>query len=177
TRDGLTTNDGRYNASNGAYSAVYTSPDMVDEIRITANNIDAALGRGSAQVQMLTRSGGNAFHGALFYTNNNSKFTTQPYFANLNGSERSYTNRNQFGGRLGGPIKKNKAFFFVLIDDQRYLEKTNFVATVLTEPARQGIFRFLTQGATGANAGVSRRNGNAFSTTPSVNLQGQIYKA
>src|SRR5262249_14851366 len=54
TRDGLVTNDGRYNNSNGAYSAVYTSPDMVEEIRITANNVDPALGRGSAQVQMRT---------------------------------------------------------------------------------------------------------------------------
>src|SRR5688572_10507262 len=57
TRDGLVTNDGRYNNSNGAYSAVYTSPDMVEEIRVTANNVDPALGRGSAQVQMRTRAG------------------------------------------------------------------------------------------------------------------------
>ncbi len=57
TRDGLVTNDGRYNNSNGSYSAVYTSPDMVEEVRITANNIDPALGRGSAQVQMRTRAG------------------------------------------------------------------------------------------------------------------------
>src|SRR5213596_1894596 len=63
TRDGLVTNDGRYNNSNGAYSAVYTSPDMVEEVRITANNIDPALGRGSAQVQMRTRAGSNEYHG------------------------------------------------------------------------------------------------------------------
>jgi hypothetical protein len=46
---------------------------------------------------------------------------------------------------LGGPIKKNKAFFFVLIDQQRYVEKQNVVSTVLTAPARQGIFRYLTK--------------------------------
>jgi len=177
TRDGLTTNDGRYNSSNGAYSAVYTSPDMVEEIRITANNIDPAFGRGSAQVQMLTRSGGNAYHGALFYTNNNSKFSAQPWFDNLTNAERSYTNRNQFGGRFGGPIKKNKAFFFVLVDDQRFLQKQNFVATVLTAPARQGIFQYLTQGAAGVNGGTSRKNGNAQSTTPSVSLTGQTLTA
>jgi hypothetical protein len=150
---------------------------MVEEIRVTANNVDPALGRGSAQVQMRTRAGGNDFHGALFYTNNNSKFTTQPWFQNLTGAPKSYQNRNQFGGRLSGPIKKNKAFFFVLIDDQRFLEKQDFVATVLTEPARQGIFRYLTEGATGANGGTARRNGNAFSNTPSVNLSGQTYAA
>src|SRR5438093_230713 len=174
TRDGLVTNDGRYNNSNGAYSAVYTSPDMIEEVRVTANNVDPALGRGSAQVQMRTRAGGNEYHGALFYTNNNSKFTTQPWFQNLAAAPKSYRNRNQFGGRLGGPIKKNKAFFFVLIDDQRFLEKADTVATVLTPTARQGIFQYLTEGAPGSSGGTARRNGNAFSNTPSVNLAGQI---
>ena len=174
TRDGLTTNDGRYNNSNGVYSAVYTSPDMVEEVRITSSNIDPSLGRGSAQVQMRTRAGGNEFHGAVFYTNNNSKFNAQQWFSNLARAPKDYRNRNQFGGRLGGPIVQNKAFFFVLIDDQRFLEKQDFVTTVLTEPARQGIFRYLTEGSVG---GTTRRNGNAFATTPSVNLVGQTLTA
>jgi len=176
TRDGLVTNDGRYNNSNGAYSAVYTSPDMVEEVRITANNVDPALGRGSAQVQLRTRAGGNSFHGALFYTNNNSALSTNTWFQNLTAATapKSYTNRNQYGGRIGGPIIKNKAFFFVLVDNQRYLEKQDFVTTVLTKEARQGIFRYLTEGTP---QGTSRRNGNANSTTPSVDLNGQILTA
>ena len=171
TRDGMVTNDGRYNSSNGAYSATFTSPDMVEEIRVSTNSIDPALGRGSAQVQMRTRSGSNGFHGALFYTNNNSNFSAANYFNNLIGAPKDYNNRNQYGGRLGGPIKKNKAFFFVLVDDQRYLERVNVVSTVLTAPARQGIFRYLTAGSPG---GTARRNGNATSTTPSVDLAGNI---
>jgi len=174
TRDGLVTNDGRYNNSNGSYSAVYTSPDMVEEVRITANNIDPALGRGSAQVQMRTRAGSNDYHGALFYTNNNSEFAAMPYFQKLAGAPKSYQNRNQFGGRLGGPIKKNKAFFFVLIDDQRFLEKQDYLVTVLTEQARAGIFRYLTEGTPG---GTTRRNGNIFSSTPAVNREGQPLSA
>ncbi|PYS37679.1 MAG: hypothetical protein DMG14_20440, partial [Acidobacteria bacterium] len=172
TRDGLPTMDGRYNDWNGAYSAVFTSPDLVEEVQIIVNSIDAAAGRGSGQVKMQTRSGGNDFHGALFYANKNSALASQAWFQNLVGAEKTYGNRNQFGGRLGGPIKKNKAFFFVLIDQQRYVEKQNVVSTVLTGPARQGIFRYLTEGGTGANSGASRRNGNAFSTTPSVDLNG-----
>jgi hypothetical protein len=169
TRDGMVTNDGRYN--NGAYSAIFTSPDLVEEVRISTNSIDPSLGRGSAQVQMRTRAGGNDFHGALFYTNNNSDFNALNYFQNLQGQKKDYQNRNQFGGRLGGPIKKNKAFFFVLFDDQRYVERVNVVSTVLTATARQGIFRYLTAGAPG---GTARRNGNAFSATPSVDLNGNI---
>src|SRR5215510_10035539 len=126
---------------------------------------------------MQTRSGGNDYHGALFYSNRNSALASQGWFQNLVGAQKTYANRNQFGGRLGGPIKKNKAFFFILLDEQRYVEKQNVVSTVLTEPARQGIFRYLTEGATGANGGASRRNGNAFSTTPSVDLSGNTLAA
>src|SRR6185369_13065429 len=123
SRDGLTTNDGRYNASNGAYSGIFTSPDMVEEVRVSSNNIDPSLGRGAAQVQMRTRAGTNDFHGAVFYSNNNSFLNSQTYFQNLNHSAKSYANRNQFGGRVGGPIMKNKMFFFLLSDDQRYMGK------------------------------------------------------
>ncbi|HEV3334299.1 MAG TPA: TonB-dependent receptor [Bryobacteraceae bacterium] len=169
TRDGMITNDGRY--ANGAYSGIFTSPDMVEEVQISTNQIDPALGRGAAQVQMRTRGGTNEFHGAGFWTNNNSAFNANTYFSNLQGQPISYANRNQFGGRVGGPIKKNKAFFFFLTDDQRYITKTQFVAPVLTAQARQGIFRFLTAGSAG---GTARSNGNAFSTTPSVDLNGNV---
>src|SRR5215475_11757064 len=141
------------------------------------NSIDTAANRGSGQVKMQTRSGDNDFHDAFFYSNRNSALAAQDWFKNLVGAEKTYSNRNQFGGRLGGPIKKNKAFFFVLIDEQRYVEKQSITSTVLTAPAREGIFRYLTEGATGSNGGTSRRNGNAFSTTPSVDLNGNTLTA
>src|SRR5262252_5871212 len=162
TRDGLTTNDGRYNSSNGAYSAIFTSPDMVEEVRVSSNNIDPSLGRGAAQVQMRTRAGTNEIHGAAFYSNNNSVLNSQTYFQNLNGSAKNYANRNQFGGRLGGPILKNKMFFFVLTDDQRFMGKVTQGTLVLTQPARQGIFRYSTD----------HRNGGTSSTQPSVDANG-----
>jgi hypothetical protein len=163
TRDGLVTNDGRYNNSNGAYSAIFTSPDMVEEVKVTANNIDPTIGRGAAQVQMRTRAGTNEFHGAGFYTNNNSAMNAQTYTANLQGAAKNYLNRNQYGARLGGPIIKNKAFFFFLTDNQRFLDKITDNALVLTDTARAGIFRYSTD----------HRNGAAFSgTNASVDGQG-----
>jgi hypothetical protein len=162
TRDGLVTNDGRYNSSNGSYSAIFTSPDMIEEVRVTQNNVDPTMGRGSAQVQMRTRAGTNEFHGAAFYTNNNSFLNSQTYFQNLQHAAKNYANRNQFGGRVGGPIIKNKMFFFVLTDDQRFLDKTTVNTLVLTQQAKQGIFRYSTD----------HRNGAANSTTPSVDTLG-----
>jgi hypothetical protein len=171
TRDGVVTNDGRY--ANGAYSGAFASPDLIEEIRVSTNQIDPALGRGAAQVELRTRSGGNDYHGAVFWANNNSYFNAAPFFQNLNAQPNNFANRNQYGGRVGGPIKKNKLFFFFVTDDQRYLGKQADIATVLTPTARQGIFRYLTSGNTGANGGAARTNGNAFAgATASVDTNG-----
>ena len=174
TRDGLPTGDGRYLDWNGAYSGTFTSPDLVEEVQVNVTSVDAAVGRGSGQVRLQTRSGTNDFHGALFYSNQNSKLAAKSWFQNLAGTDKDYLNRNQFGGRLGGPFIKNKAFFFFLFDGQRYLSKDETVGLVLSPEARQGIFRYLTSGAPGSAGGTSRRNGNAFSTTPSVDLAGNV---
>jgi hypothetical protein len=96
------------------------------------------------KVQMRTRSGTNEFHGAAFYTNNNSVLNAQTYFQNLQRASKNYANRNQYGARLGGPVLKNKLFFFVLTDNQRYLDKATVNALVLTDSARAGIFRYST---------------------------------
>src|SRR5215475_7383807 len=177
TRDGLPTADGRYLDWNGAYSGTFTSPDLVEEVQVNVTSVDAAVGRGSGQVRLQTRSGTNQFHGALFYSNENSKLAANNWFQNLVGTPKNYLNRNQFGGRLGGPIIHDKAFFFFLFNKQRFLSKEETIGTVLTPEARQGIFRYLTSGAPGSAGGVSRRNGSAFATTPSVTLQGNVLTA
>src|SRR5499426_2461353 len=174
TRDGLPTGDGRYLDWNGAYAGTFTSPDLVEEVQVNVTSVDAAVGRGSGQVRLQTRSGTNAFRGALFYSNQNSKLAANNWFQNLVGTEKDFLNRNQFGGRVGGPIIRNKAFFFFLYDGQRYLSKQETIGTVLSAEARKGIFRYLTSGATGTAGGTSRRNGNAFSTTQSVDLYGNV---
>src|SRR5215471_15420958 len=107
---------------------------------------------------MRTRAGTNEYHGAAFYANNNSFLNSQTYFQNLQHAQKNYANRNQFGGRLGGPIIKNKMFFFVLTDDQRYMGKIKQNTVVFTDLARQGIFRYDT----------THRNGAVNSTTTSI---------
>ena len=78
----------------------------------------------------------------MFWNNRNSMLDANNWFNNFNNATSDWQNRNQFGGRLGGPIVKNKTFFFFLIDEQRFLDKENFVGTVLTDQARQGNFRY-----------------------------------
>lgn len=132
-------------------------------MRVITAPVDAESGRGSGQVQMVTRSGTNQFRGSAFWNNKNSALFASNWFNNFNGVPKNWENRNQFGARLGGPIIKNKTFFFVLVDEQRDIFKQTFVGAVLTPQARQGIFRFFpgvdNQNAVGSNPSVDR-NGN-----------------
>jgi hypothetical protein len=161
TRDGISVNDTRHNDV-GAMSIVYTSPDLVEEVRVITTPADAEMTRGNAQVQMVTRSGTNQYRGSAFWANRNSAIDSSTWFNNFNGVAKDYYNRNQYGARLGGPIIKNKTFFFVLAEGQRFITKTTTLGNVLTAPARQGVFRYY--------PGVQA--GNAISSNPTVDLQG-----
>jgi hypothetical protein len=161
SRDGVSVNDTRHNDS-GAFSVTHTSPDLVEEVRVIVAAADAEVGRGGGQVQMATRAGTNQFRGSVFYTNRNSALDASSWFNNLNQVAKNYYNRNQFGGRFGGPIIKNKTFFFALYDGQRFITKDTVVGNVLTAQARQGIFRYF----------PGAQSSNARSNNPSVDLQG-----
>ena len=158
--NGISVNDGRYQT--GVYSATQLSPDLVEEIRIVVSPADAETGRGSGAVQVSTRSGTNQFRGSLFYANHNSALDSNAWFNNFNGIKTAYSNRNQFGGRYGGPIFKNKTFFFGVYEGQRTVQRANINSPVYTAQARQGIFRYF--------PGV--QNGNALAANPTVDVLG-----
>ncbi len=163
-RDGVPVSDGRYDV--GVSASTYVSPDLVEEVRVIVAPADAEMGRGSGQVQMATRSGTNQFRGSVFWTNRNSALSANSWGNNFNGADKDYKNGNQFGARLGGPIIKNKTFFFFLFEGQRYVTKQQFTGAVLTREARQGIFRFF--------PGV--QNGNVLSNNPTVDKFGNPVK-
>jgi hypothetical protein len=140
TRDGISVQQGRY--ANGVYASTFTSSDLVEEVRVIITPADAETGRGSGQVQMRTRSGTNDFRGSLFWSDRNSMWDSNTFANNFNGVKKNYLNRNQFGGRLGGPLIRNKSFFFFLYDGMRTVEKTVVTIPVLTAQARQGNYRF-----------------------------------
>ena len=143
TRDGINIQDGRYEF--GAYAAVFTSPDLVEEVRVIVGPSDAETARGAGAVQMVTRAGTNAFHGSVYWTNSNSAMQANTWFNNFNRVGKNYSNRNEYGARLGGPIIKNKTFFFAFFNGQRMLTKESVVGTVLTQQARLGNFPILSR--------------------------------
>ncbi|MDT8067331.1 MAG: carboxypeptidase regulatory-like domain-containing protein [Terriglobia bacterium] len=102
-------------------SVVYNpNPDTVAEFRVLQNNYTAEYGRnGGGIVSVVTKSGTNQFHGSVFDYLRNDAMDANSYFNKVNGLPRDVLKRNQFGATLGGPIVKDKFFFFVGYQGQR----------------------------------------------------------
>ena len=101
--------DGGFNM-NTFYNAAadYPNPDALQEFSVSTRTVSAVFGRGTAAVSASTRSGTNEFHGTAFEFLRNKHLDARPYFA----PARTEFKRNQYGGTLGGPIVKNRLFFF-----------------------------------------------------------------
>src|SRR5215510_12345017 len=160
--------------------------DRVQEVHVISSPADVEYGRGMGQVQLVTRSGTNQFHGSLFEEHRNTILNANNWFGNAAGTNR-FTGKqiqprpillsNQFGGRIGGPIIQNKTFFNFYYEGQQQVAKDNVIANVLTAPARGGIFRFYpgfqNANVTGANP-TADISGNPIlprGADPSLQLQ------
>jgi hypothetical protein len=117
--------------------------DQVAEVTLSTSNANPSLGNGAAQVTFTTPSGTNKYKGGLFWFNRNNEFAANPWFSNANRTPRPFLNQNQIGGSLGGPIKKDKLFFYANYEAFRLRQQTAGTRVILTESARQGIFTYL----------------------------------
>ena len=99
---------------------VNPNPDTIAEFRILSNNYTAEFGRSAGGVvSMVTKSGTNQFRGSVFDYLRNDALNANTYFNNSAGQARPVLKRNQFGGTVGGPIIKDRAFFFFGYQGQR----------------------------------------------------------
>ena len=161
-RDGIDMNDNR--SPNGVYSITTINPDLVGEVRLILAPVDVELGRGNGSIQYTTRSGTNKFTGSAVWTFRNTALDPNTWANNRSQTvpltasaetkalaaqgkadlalEPNWTNTQQGTISVGGPIIKNKTFFFGLFDlytnHMRSLD--NFI--VLTPCAQQGIIRY-----------------------------------
>ena len=89
------------------------APDTIQEFRVQTANFDAAYGRGSgANVDLVSRTGTNSFHGSVWEFVRNNIFNANDFFSKLDGQPRPELKHNQFGAMIGGPIRRDKTFFF-----------------------------------------------------------------
>lgn len=121
--------------------------DQVAEVTVVSSNASASSMGGSAQIQFVTPSGTNSFHGSGYWSNRNNYFAANTWFGNQAGTARPFLNQNQVGGSLGGRIIKNKTFFYTNYEAFRLKQQTAQNHTVLTPDARNGIFTYLVGGA------------------------------
>ncbi|HXX01211.1 MAG TPA: hypothetical protein VEJ00_08360, partial [Candidatus Acidoferrales bacterium] len=107
--NGLQVND----IDGGAQGVPIPNPDTIQEFKVQTGQYDASFGRNAgASVNLTTRSGANQFHGNVFEFFRNTVLNANDYFVKQTGQPRGVLDQNQFGGTLGGPIKRDKAFFF-----------------------------------------------------------------
>ena len=117
--DGVTANN--YEQNGGIQVPTYTlSPEAVEEFNVQQSNFSAEFGfTGATVVNMITRSGTNRFHGSVYDFLRNNALDSNDFFSNSSGIPLPGLQRNNFGGTVGGPIRKNKTFFFFDYDGLR----------------------------------------------------------
>jgi hypothetical protein len=118
------------------------NPDSIQEFRVLTSNFTAEYGRSAGGIiTEVTKSGTNAFHGSAYDFIRNTAFDANNFFSNLNGQPRQVLHRNQYGGTVGGPIKKDKLFFFLSFQKQQLSElQVGASATLPTAAELQGNF-------------------------------------
>src|SRR5688572_29825905 len=182
-RDGIMVQDQRW--PTGINAATVMNPDMVGEIKLIVAPVDAELGRGNGAIQISTRSGTNQCHGAATWNVQNTALNPNSWSNNRVQPVRNlpnWSNINQGTISAGGPIIRNKTFFFALWDMNFNRGRANTYVTVMTPCARNGVFRYfdgVNNGAfgaattTGANAttAVVDVNGNPVPPTPGAPLR------
>jgi Carboxypeptidase regulatory-like domain/TonB dependent receptor-like, beta-barrel len=114
--------------------------DQVAEVTVSTSNASSSASGGSSQVQFVTPSGSNAFRGAAYWSNRNNAFAANTWFNNKSGTKIPFLNQNQAGGTLGGPVIKDKLFFYANYEAFRLKQQSTYNTTILTDTARKGDF-------------------------------------
>lgn len=141
TLDGIDVNEQQ---SGQAFTPVLrVTPDSIQEFRVTVSNPTATQGRSSgAQVSLVTRSGTNEFHGSLYHFHRNTRHAANDFFNNRSDIDRPKLLRNLFGGSIGGPISRDRAFFFFNYEGRRDRSEATALREVPLAHLGQGIFRY-----------------------------------
>lgn len=171
--------DPYFNINNSGASNLTIGQNEIEEATVIANPYGGNYGQLSgAQVTYVTKSGSNDFHGNALYWWNGRYMNANDWFNNENGSPRPFSNANQWAARVGGPILKNRTFFFVDTEGLRFVLPNVFSVTVPTQafataalanvnnlqPAEAGMYQKLFdlwQNAPGAGSAVPTPNNAA----------------
>jgi hypothetical protein len=177
TVDGINNNSGAFRSGGTSFFAtVPPRLDAIEEVNITTGGLGADAGaEGAMGIRFVTRRGTNSYHGGGFFQYVNEKLNSNNYFNNARGLPKPRARRNEFGGNFGGPILRNKAFFFVNWEEARVPNVVIVNQSVLTDEAARGVFRY--RGTDGVERtadllAIARANG--FPGAPDPIVAGQL---
>jgi hypothetical protein len=146
TIDGIEANES--SVPNPVSNLYRINPDNVQEFKVTTNNATAEEGRNSgASISIATRSGTSEFHGTGFIFFRNDALNSNDWYANAQKTPKPVIRMGQYGFEVGGPIKKDKTFFFGSwqynrVDFTQPIDQTFGIPIVYTAQARAGVFRY-----------------------------------
>lgn len=149
--DGIDNNSGSTNLQESTVQVIQPPPDALQEFRIQTRTYSSEFGTSAgAVVNASIKSGTNAFHGDVWEFVRNDKFDANAYFDNQRRQPRGHFSQNQYGATIGGPVLKNKTFFFGDFQFFTSRKATSVQSTVPTPLMKTGDFRELP--STGPNA-------------------------
>jgi hypothetical protein len=147
-----TAGSGQYSGTNFTATprAVVPTPiESLEEFRVVTTNSAASFSRSAGgEVQMVTRRGTNQFHGAVYEYLQNNVLNANTWDRNSEGRANPALRDNRYGGRLGGPIWKDKTFFFVHYEGRRFVSSTDIQRRVPSDLMKAGVLLFPVNGAT-----------------------------
>jgi hypothetical protein len=149
--------------------------EAIQEFRVVTSNVSAEFGRFSGGViNMVTKSGSNEWHGSAYEYLRNRVLNANYFFMNAAGKDRGPWVQNQFGGALGGPIRKDKTYFFANVENYVLRVGTPALNTVPTPAMKSGNFSSLLSGPVLTDAcGQSYQKGQIFDPVNRVTVAGK----
>ncbi|HYR83831.1 MAG TPA: carboxypeptidase regulatory-like domain-containing protein [Terriglobia bacterium] len=167
--DGVDTNDFQQSDNGLTPGAAIPNPDTIQEFKVQTGQADASFGRNAgANVNIITKSGANDFHGSLFEFFRNEALNANDFFFNRAGQKKPVVRQNQYGGTIGGPIKREKLLFFGSYQGTKQFNglaagkfnakcSSTIFSPPLTNDRSAGALGALFAGRAGQNGGVAIR--------------------
>lgn len=178
--DGTPGISNRFRSGGFNYGTTAVQPRIEDVAEMTIQTAQLDLGgtgTSAMRISIVTRRGSNEFHGRLFEDLRNTVLQANSWSNNARRIPRSTLNLNDFGGNLGGPILKNKLFFFFTFAESIRPLRNTVTSTVLNPAAQQGLFSYRDTGGSLRTVNVLQLAGSAgFPSAVHPNIAGQLQK-
>src|SRR5581483_4895094 len=179
TLNGIANNAQRFKSGGTSFYAFVTPRlETVQEVTVSTSNLGAdATGQGAMAIQYVSKSGTNSFHGEAFWQHSNSALNANDWFNNANRIKRPVYIQNDVGGTIGGPILKNRLFFFLSYAQVMTPSSGQYSALVLNPAAQSGNFGYVgTDGVTHTVNLLTLAGQNGFPNTVNPVMASQLQK-